>query len=666
MDSGRRALVVMAKAPREGHSKTRLAGALPTGEVVRLSQCMLLDTLDLARSLDGVHVTVMCPSEDVATLAEMIPEVEVVGQDGAGLASALTFVFRRFADAGFSRIVAIDADSPHLPASAIEQAFASLSRSDLVVGPTDDGGYYLVGASAPHPGLFDGALGTSSALDALRANARSRGLSLALGRVWYDVDVAADLQRLAADLRSAPSRAPRTAALLAAWHRQQGERAGATVSAPRGSRWWWATGAVICTALVGVGVLDPGPGTREFFLLLGGANVAYLFAMAQLARGAHPGPRALAALALLSFAWRVPLVLAPTHPHADVSRYVWDARAVRAGMNPYAVAPGDPTASGVRTPECWPVNNPDVPSPYPPGAQLFFQLATVPQESALAIKVALLACEALLALAVWRLIFVIGAGPGWVLVYLWNPLVAFEVARTGHVDALGALLVVLAALALARRRTLGATVALALAVAVKPVAVVLAPLLWKRISLRDAAAAIALLAALYLPFAIRGGVVLGSIPEVVRRFRFNGPVFDYVSSFATSQVAAAIAVGAGLAIAAWARARLAATSPAAWAWPLAAALLCAPLVYPWYLVWLAPFLFSRATLPLLLWTVSIQPVYVVWALAPRGARWAVPTWALLVEYGVLTIAAGSTWLRSRRQAAPEHPHPADGSMAAMN
>jgi len=89
-------------------------------------------------------------------------------------------------------------------------------------------------------------------------------------------------------------------------------------------------------------------------------------------------------------------------------------------------------------------------------------------------------------------------------------------------------------------------------------------------------------------------------------------------------------------------------------------------VYPWYLLWLAPFLFGRTTLPLLVWTLSIQPVYVVWVLAPRGARWAVPTWALLVEYGALTIAAGFTWLRWRRRAAPEHRQPADGAMAAMN
>ena len=666
MAVGRRALVVMAKAPRQGRSKTRLAGALSAAEVVRLSECMLRDTIDLARSLDGVRVAVMCPSEDVAVLARMLPGTRIVGQDGEGLAAALTSVFRRFLGTGFSRVVAIDADSPHLPASAVEQAFESLDRNDLVVGPTEDGGYYLVGASAAHRGLFDGALGTSRALDALCASARSRGLTLALGRAWYDVDVPADLRRLAADLRSAPSCAPRTAALLATWRGPEGQLAAADGPGPRDSRQPWAAGAVICAALLAAGMRDAGSGTREFFLLLAVASAAYLFAMAQLARRAHPRPRTLAALALLAFVWRVPFALAPTHPRADVSRYVWDARAVRAGLNPYAVAPNDPAASRIRTPESWPLNNPEISSPYPPAAQLFFQLATLPQESALAIKVALVACEALLALVLWRWLLAIGAGPGWILAYLWNPLVAFEVARNGHVDALGALLVLIAALALARGRTLGATIALALAAAMKPVAVVLAPLLWKRISLRDAAVGGGLLAVLYLPLAIRGGPPLGSLPELIRTFRFNGPVFAAVASLSTTTVAATLTVAAGLVVAAWARARLAATAPAAWAWPLAAALMCAPLVYPWYLLWLAPFLFVPATLPLLVWTVSIEPVYAVWELAPRDARWAVPTWALLVEYGALAVAAGWSWLRSRRRATPEGRHSADGAAAAMS
>jgi hypothetical protein len=465
-----------------------------------------------------------------------------------------------------------------------------------------------------------------------------------MARAFYDVDVATDLLRLSADLRVAPARAPRTAALLASWDR----------GLPRGGGWaWplWAAGAAIFGALLAFAAWDPGHGTPAFFLLLGLASAGYLAAIRELASGRHPSPRALAALVLLALAWRVPLVLAPTHPRADVARYVWDARVVRAGLSPYSVVPADPAAAHLRTPESWPVNNPDVPSPYPPGAQLFFLLATVPAESALAVKAALVACEALLALALWRWLPAIGAGPGWVLAYLWNPLTALEVARQGHVDALGALLVVLAVLALARRRALGAALAIALAVAVKPLPLVLAPLLWRRVSLRDACAGIGVLAAMYAPFWIRGGPVLGSVPEVVRRFRFNGPVFEAVASASTPALAAAAAVGAALAVAVWARARLPPSSPAAWAWPLATALVASPLVYPWYLVWLAPFLVARTTRPLLVWTVSIQATYVVWN-HPPGAPWAVPGWALLVEYGAFAIAGAWAWSDARRLSGP--------------
>ncbi|HTP51859.1 MAG TPA: TIGR04282 family arsenosugar biosynthesis glycosyltransferase [Anaeromyxobacteraceae bacterium] len=207
----------MAKAPREGYAKTRLQGALPPGEVAHLSDCMLRDTVDLARSLEDVHVAIMCPVDDVEALAAGLPGASVVAQEGAGLAAALTSVFRRFCMAGFKQVIAIDADSPHLPGSILDAAFASLESTDLVVGPTEDGGYYLVGASAAHPELFGTALGTSSALDSLRASAQARGLSLAVAPVWYDVDVPADLLRLMADLAAEPARAPRTAALLASW-----------------------------------------------------------------------------------------------------------------------------------------------------------------------------------------------------------------------------------------------------------------------------------------------------------------------------------------------------------------------------------------------------------------------------------------------------------------
>ena len=93
-----------------------------------------------------------------------------------------------------------------------------LAAHDVVVGPTHDGGYYLVGAKASHPTLFGGdGMGTSSALERLLSRVRDLELSLGFADAFYDIDVADDLTRLAAELRLAPARAPRTAAWLKEW-----------------------------------------------------------------------------------------------------------------------------------------------------------------------------------------------------------------------------------------------------------------------------------------------------------------------------------------------------------------------------------------------------------------------------------------------------------------
>jgi glycosyltransferase A (GT-A) superfamily protein (DUF2064 family) len=141
-----------------------------------------------------------------------------VAQKGEGLAAGLTSVFAHFAAPGRQRVVAFNSDSPHLPASVLGSAFEALTGHDVVVGPTHDGGYYLVGAKAAHPALFDGdGMGTKSALDALLARARGLQLSVGFTDPFYDIDVAGDLTRLAAELRLAPARAPRTAVWLKQW-----------------------------------------------------------------------------------------------------------------------------------------------------------------------------------------------------------------------------------------------------------------------------------------------------------------------------------------------------------------------------------------------------------------------------------------------------------------
>jgi rSAM/selenodomain-associated transferase 1 len=210
------ALVIMAKAPRAGQVKTRLASALATQDIVTLYRCLIEDTVGLARAVGVPRIAVVCPSGHEDELARWLG-IEVIAQDGDGLAAGLESAFRVVCGPGCGRVVALDGDSPHLPAETVRRAFALLERHDVVVGPTADGGYYLVGATRPHRGLFGGgALGTGTALQALLDRARGLALSPALTEECYDVDEGDDLARLAAELRTTPSRAPRTAAWLAA------------------------------------------------------------------------------------------------------------------------------------------------------------------------------------------------------------------------------------------------------------------------------------------------------------------------------------------------------------------------------------------------------------------------------------------------------------------
>jgi rSAM/selenodomain-associated transferase 1 len=226
-----RVLVLMAKAPRPGEVKTRLAPSLSPTAVTTFYCCLLEDTLALARSLSDVEVAVMCPESDVTELAQLAGnEASVVAQKGEGLAAGLTSVFAHFAQdhrredhprgAHQRRTIAFNSDSPHLPRAVLEDAFETLATHDVVVGPTHDGGYYLVGAKASHPTLFAGdGMGTSSALERLLSRAQGLQLSVSLAESFYDIDVADDLTRLAEELRLAPARAPRTAAWLKEWDR---------------------------------------------------------------------------------------------------------------------------------------------------------------------------------------------------------------------------------------------------------------------------------------------------------------------------------------------------------------------------------------------------------------------------------------------------------------
>jgi len=146
-----------------------------------------------------------------------------------------------------------------------------------------------------------------------------------------------------------------------------------------------------------------------------------------------------------------------------------------------------------------------------------------------------------------------------------------------------------------------------------------------------------------------GRIPIGSLGKYVQSFRFNGPLFAALDQMVPPQMLVGLAVLAGFLLAIWMRRKAAAFSPDAFAWPMAASLLCAPVVYPWYLLWLLPFLRSASTVPIIIWTVSIIPAYLVWHQRILGRPWVLPGWIVLLEYGSvgLTGAILLLWRATR-------------------
>ncbi len=400
------------------------------------------------------------------------------------------------------------------------------------------------------------------------------------------------------------------------------------------------------------------------------ACIAYLFAIREFFRGRSPirlesgqvgatpeFPRRMVVIGLvLAAAWHIAFLRVSPGADDDIHRYVWDGRLQRLGFNPYLVVPSDPAVKGLHTPETRNLNNPDLPSPYPPGAQLFFRAVTAIHESVLAFKVAFVLCDFAIALVLLDLLRRSGSVAHLVLAYAWNPLLAIEVAGSGHIDILGALLLVISVAALARRWRAIAALTFGLAVAVKFLPIVLLPLYWKRVRIRDAAPAAAVIGLLYVPFLNHGHIPTGSLGTYVQSFRFNGPIFVALAHVAPPNLLAGLAVLVGLVTAIWLRNAASAISPGLFAWPMAASLLFAPVVFPWYLLWLLPFLTSASTLLIALWTVSIIPTYVQWHLRTLGHPWgALSGWIMLVEYGCLAVTAAVMALRRiKRSAASQY------------
>jgi rSAM/selenodomain-associated transferase 1 len=216
----KRALVVVGKVPHPGSTKTRLVPPLTLEQAAALYRAFLQDTLALGRELRWECVTLVYPPLPDAEreLRSFVPkEIQLLPQPGSGLGAALAGAFASHLTARYGRVVLIGSDNPTLPAEIVERAADGLDEHDLVVGPSTDGGYYLIGMSQPHLGVFERISWSTSVVFAETLE-RADELGLRVLRLpeWYDVDTDAELCRLRDELTTLPpSAAPATRAALA-------------------------------------------------------------------------------------------------------------------------------------------------------------------------------------------------------------------------------------------------------------------------------------------------------------------------------------------------------------------------------------------------------------------------------------------------------------------
>jgi hypothetical protein len=214
----KQALLVVAKRPTPGQTKTRLAPPLTPASAARLYEAFLCDTLDLMRRVPGVTPIIAYLPEDADDyFRSLAPDFELLPQRGGDLGARLDNALTHCLTHGFERAVIMDSDSPTLPAEHLVEAFAALDSADSVLGPCDDGGYYLIGLRRPAPRLLrEVRMSTPTVTRDTLALAAAEHMTLHQLPPWYDVDTVAELERLRAELPSlAPDRARHTRAFFA-------------------------------------------------------------------------------------------------------------------------------------------------------------------------------------------------------------------------------------------------------------------------------------------------------------------------------------------------------------------------------------------------------------------------------------------------------------------
>ncbi|MFO7697694.1 MAG: TIGR04282 family arsenosugar biosynthesis glycosyltransferase [Anaerolineae bacterium] len=205
----KRALIVVAKEPQAGQTKTRLTPPLEPHQAAALYRCLMLDTFQLMARVPGVDAVIsFAPDTAEAYFRAIAPDgFHLVPQRGSDLGERLDNVLREHLNDGYAQAVVMNSDGPTLPTELVALAFHTLDDPlvDVVLGPSEDGGYYLIGLKIPCGHLFDLTMSTPRVLQETTARACEAGLNVALLSSWYDIDRWEDVLKMAADLERLPA-----------------------------------------------------------------------------------------------------------------------------------------------------------------------------------------------------------------------------------------------------------------------------------------------------------------------------------------------------------------------------------------------------------------------------------------------------------------------------
>ena len=412
-----------------------------------------------------------------------------------------------------------------------------------------------------------------------------------------------------------------------------------------------ACAAVLVASMLAIGLLRlPHKHIGTFLTLYAAAFLGYVLAAWTVLRSPSAGGVRPPLIILVSVLLHACLIPARPDLSTDIYRYAWEGRVVANGGNPFSSVPEDTTFASLRDGDYGRVVYRNMPAIYPPLAQGAFALAAIAHPGPFALKVLFSLFDIGTALVLLRLLRRRGLPEATVLLFAWNPLVIVETAHSGHVDAMAAFFLVLGLALWESGRRVWAGIVLGLSALVKYLALASLPWLVRRRYLAVAIVLAAVVVVGYIPFWNAGAKLFASLRLYTATWYFNGPPFFVLSSFLGSQdLARRLLLGGGatfVLVAAMRERDLARFLYLV----VGCALVVSPTVYPWYLLWIAPFFALYRNRAWIAFSALVMLSYAVWTYYGDTGAWVLPNWLLVLEYAPFYLLLLLSLPRVKRRA----------------